>query len=678
MNTWTSGALPSMAADAANNAYVLQPRRMLCPAFLTSTTLLRPLSRRSLIASHRPAISMSTTATAPGAVVARTELSKRVRAAISSAFPDVSDPDARLTDATNKAFGDYQANAALGLSKALKKKPRDIAAEILERLDVADICGKPSVAGPGFINFTLKDEFVYAKLEAMACDKERLGIAKKSASEVQKVVVDFSSPNIAKDMHAGHLRSTIIGETLSRTLEFLGHDVLRLNHTGDWGTQFGQLITYMRDECPDLLDENSSGENAPSAEIGDLVEFYKAAKARFDSDPDFKARAQAEVVELQGGNEKTLKAWNIICDLSRIEFQKIYDRLSITLTERGESFYNPYLPEVLTALQETGLAVPDSGAQVVFLEGDQFKGRDGDPLPVIVQKSDGGFLYATTDLAAIRYRANVDKADRVLYVTDVGQSLHFQQVFQVARRAGFYTSSVNLEHVPFGLVQGEDGKKFKTRSGDTVKLVDLLDEAARRTRLEIVKRQDEDTAKAVEAGKEPPVGRSEEELSAISEHIGIAAVKYADLRISRTNNYKFSYDKMVALEGDTAPYILYAYARVQGIYRAATAEVGASEEDVDMSSVSFTFEKKEERELAKLLLQLPEVLAQLERDLLPHSMCEYIKSLTSAFNKYYEQCPVTRAPTEELKSSRMALCGITASALKLCLGLLGIETLDRI
>lgn len=621
---------------------------------------------------------MSMTTTPPAEVVARAELSKRVRAAISAAYPDVADPDPRLTDATNKAFGDYQANAALGLSKALRKSPRDIAGDIIGKLDVADICSEPSVAGPGFINFTLTDEFVYAKLAAMAADSERLGIAKKEPGDQQRVVVDFSSPNIAKDMHAGHLRSTIIGETLSRTLEFLGHDVLRLNHTGDWGTQFGQLITFMKDDCPGLLEGEDVADGAPSAAIGDLVEFYKMAKARFDAEPDFKARAQAEVVELQSGNEDTLKAWNIICDLSRIEFQKIYDRLSITLAERGESFYNPYLPEVLTSLQESGLAVADSGAQVVFLEGDQFKGRDGNPLPVIVQKSDGGFLYATTDLAAIRYRANVDKAERVLYVTDVGQSLHFQQVFQVARRAGFYPEDVKLEHVPFGLVQGEDGKKFKTRSGDTVKLVDLLDEAARRTRQEIVKRHQEEVTKAAEAGKEPPVGRSQEELDSISEHIGIAAVKYADLRINRTNNYKFSYDKMVALEGDTAPYILYAYARVQGIYRTAAAEVGAGSSGGGIGDVSFKFEKKEERELSKLLLQLPEVLAQLEKDLLPHSMCEYIKSLTSAFNKYYEQCPVTRAPTEELKASRMALCGVTASALKLCLGLLGIETLDRI
>lgn len=573
------------------------------------------------------------------------------------------------------ARGDYQANAALALGKALGRNPREVAEAIVEKLDVSGICDAPTIGGPGFINLTLSDEYVVGRLARVHADKERLGVAK---ADRKRIVVDFSSPNIAKDMHAGHLRSTIIGDTLARTLEFLGHDVVRLNHTGDWGTQFGQLITYMREECPEILDEDGSGMagggSGAGGGIGDLVEFYKKAKARFDEDPEFKARAQAEVVELQGGNERTLKAWRIICDLSRIEFQKIYDRLDIAIEERGESFYNPYLKDVLTSLTEKGIAERDEGAMVVFLDG--FTGRDGKRLPVIVQKSDGGFLYATTDLAAIRYRANEDKADRVLYVTDVGQSLHFEQVFQVARQAEFLPADVELKHVPFGLVQGEDGKKFKTRSGDTVKLADLLDEAAKRTRANLELRFQEEVEKAAAAGKPAPPARSDEELAQLAEHIGIAAVKYADLHCNRVSNYKFSFDKMTALEGDTAPYVLYAYARVQGIYRTASAAAGDAA--AAAGEVKFVFEKQEERDLAKLLLQLPEILSMLEVDLQPHVMCEYIKSVTSRFNQFYEQCPVVKSPTPELKSSRLALCGITADTLKLCLGLLGIKTLDRI
>lgn len=680
-----------------------------CPAFATALrlplrALYRPLCRPLCCRARRPvpACAMSSAAVGgPPARAAKAELVQRVAAAIAAAYPGADD-DPKLAAskevkgkeggegkggkggkgkggkkgkapgaAEGAARGDYQANAALALGKALGRSPREVAEAIVEKLDVAGICDPPTIGGPGFINLTLSDEYVYGKLASVHADKERLGVGRAGR---QRIVVDFSSPNIAKDMHAGHLRSTIIGETLARTLEFLGHDVVRLNHTGDWGTQFGQLITYMREECPEILDEDGGGMGGGGGGIGDLVEFYKKAKKRFDEDPEFKARAQAEVVELQGGNERTLKAWRIICDLSRKEFQKIYDRLDITIEERGESFYNPYLKDVLTSLTEKGIAQRNEGAMVVFLEG--FTGRDGNPLPVLVQKSDGGFLYATTDLAAIRYRANEDKADRVLYVTDVGQSLHFQQVFQVARKAEFLPETVKLEHVPFGLVQGEDGKKFKTRSGDTVKLVDLLDEAATRTRANLEMRFRDEVEKAAEAGKPAPPPRTDEELSQLAEHIGIAAVKYADLHCNRVSNYKFSFDKMTALEGDTAPYILYAYARVQGIYRTASAAAGDAA--VAAGDVTFVFEKQEERDLAKLLLQLPEILAMLEADLQPHVMCEYIKSVTSRFNQFYEQCPVVKSPTPELKSSRLALCGITADTLKLCLGLLGIKTLDRI
>lgn len=601
-------------------------------------------------------------------------LAARVSAAIAAAYPSVTSVDPKVTPSTNPKFGDYQANAALGLSKTLSLQPRDVASAILSNLEVSDFCDAPWIAGPGFINFTLSDAFVVSKLAAMRADKERLAVAKRT--KPQRIVIDFSSPNIAKDMHAGHLRSTIIGDTLARTLEFVGHDVLRLNHTGDWGTQFGQLIAYMKETCPQLLSSDANGASTADADvaIGDLVSFYKAAKARYDEDPTFKATAQAEVVALQSGDEQSLQAWRTICDISRREFQKIYDRLDIKISERGESFYNPFLSDIVGELQGKNLAVLNEGAMVVFLEGDKFKSRDGSPQPVIVQKSDGGYLYATTDLAAMKYRTGTDKAERILYVTDAGQSLHFEQVFQVARRAGFVPDSVLLEHVPFGVVQGEDGKKFKTRSGDTVKLAELLDEAARRVRVELLKRFEEEAQQAAENNSDPPQRRSDEEIASMSEHIGIAAVKYADLKNNRTSNYKFSFDKMVSLNGDTAPYIMYGYARVQGIYRNAQAASGI---DINQPA-SFVFERSEERSLAKMLIRLPDILDEVEQCLLPHVMCEYIKAVTTKFNQFYEQCPVVRAESVELQASRLALCGVCADTLKLCLGLLGIVTLDRI
>lgn len=608
----------------------------------------------------------------------RSIIASRVIAAMKSAYGDDRATDAKLTPATRPDFGDYQCNAAMSLSKALKAKPRDVATTILSHLDVSDLCEAPQIAGPGFINLTLKDEFVNTKLNGMLTDRTRLGVPKSNPP--LRVVIDFSSPNIAKDMHVGHLRSTIIGDTLARILEFLGHGTLRLNHTGDWGTQFGQLITYMKAECPELLEQSSSGESdnaLAAAKIGDLVEFYRKAKARFDEDPEFKEAALEEVVQLQGGNAATLHAWNLICDVSRIEFQKIYDRLDVKLTERGESFYNPYLADVVSFLEEKGMAVRNDGAMVVFLEGDKFKGRDGEPLPVIIQKSNGGYLYATTDLAAVRYRSHTDKADRIVYVTDVGQSLHFQQIFAVARKAELLPPDVDVVHVPFGLVQGADGKKFKTRAGVAPKLSELLDEARDRVRAELEKRHAEDESKAQEAGETLPPKRSEEELQHMSEVIGVAAVKYADLKNNRASNYKFSFDKMVKLEGDTAPYIMYAFARVQGIYRTAASAFG-QEGSAIVSGVDFLFEKSEERALAKMLLRLPEVLYELERDLLPHVLCEYVKTLTSRFNQFYEQCPVVHAESAELKKSRLALCQLSADTLQMCLSLLGIPTLEQI
>lgn len=642
-------------------------------------TLISRACRPHRTVCFRPIAKLSTAAPKASATMnpeTREVLADRVVAAMNKAFGDDVGSDPKLTAATRPEFGDYQCNAAMALSKKLKSRPRDVATKILEELQVSDICTEPSIAGPGFINLTLSDDFVNTKLNSMLEEHSRLGVEKRSPAK--RIVVDFSSPNIAKDMHVGHLRSTIIGDTLARILEFLGHTTIRLNHTGDWGTQFGQLITYMKAECPELLATTASGQEAmAAAAIGDLVEFYRKAKGRFDSDPDFKQAALAEVVQLQSGNPDTLRAWKLICNLSRIEFQKIYDRLDIKLEERGESFYNPFLPDVVQSLTDKDLAVKNQGATVVFLDGDKFKGRDGDPLPVIVQKSDGGYLYATTDLAAVRYRSGTDKADRIIYVTDVGQSLHFQQIFALCRKAEFLPEEVSLEHVQFGLVQGEDGKKFKTRAGAAPKLSELLDEARDRVRAELLKRESEEREKAEENGEAAPVGRSEEELEKICEIIGCAAVKYADLKNNRTSNYKFSFDKMVKLEGDTAPYIMYAFARVQGIYRTA-ARAFEQEGSGVSSGVVFVFEKAEERALSKMLLRLPEVLSELERELLPHVLCEYVKNVTSRFNQFYEQCPVVHAQSPELQKSRFALCQLSADVLQLCLRLLGIATLDKI
>ncbi len=551
--------------------------------------------------------------------------------------------------ATNPKFGDYQANVALSLSKQVGLPPREVAAKVIEHLAVADLCEPPTVAGPGFINLRLTPAFLVKQLAQIYGD-ERLGIAR--VPERLRVVVDFSSPNIAKEMHVGHLRSTIIGDAIARILAFQGHDVLRLNHVGDWGTQFGMLIAFLREVCPEALTTSDA------IDLGDLVAFYKKAKQRFDEDEVFRETARNEVVQLQAGNTQTIRAWQLLCDQSRREFQVIYDLLNIEITERGESFYNPRLPEVLTGLQEAGLLVTDQGAQCVFLEG--FTNKEGAPLPLIVQKSDGGYNYATTDLAALRYRIQVDKADRIIIITDAGQSTHFTQVFQVADRANWVPESVTLTHVPFGLVQGEDGKKLKTRSGETVRLRDLLDEAIARSRADLEQRL------AAEDRSETP-----EFIETVARTVGIDAVKYADLSQNRTSNYIFSYDKMLSLQGNTAPYMLYAYARIQGISRKGS--INLAQMEVDRAIV---LEDETEFALAKHVLQLSEVLAQVSQDLLPNRLCQYLFELSQKFNQFYDRCPVLQAE-EPTRTSRLILCSLTAQTLKLGLSLLGLSVLER-
>ena len=456
------------------------------------------------------------------------------RAIVAALGADYAGTDPLIGLSSNPKFGDYQANMAMGLSKKLGQQPRIIAQSIVDRLDVAEVCEVPQIAGPGFINFTIKPSYLVAQLQAIQLDR-RLGVP--VAEKLQRVIVDFSSPNIAKEMHVGHLRSTILGDCIARLLEFRGHDVLRLNHVGDWGTQFGMLILYLREAYPEALI------TADALDLGDLVALYKKAKQRFDEDLEFQSAARKEVVKLQAKDPDTIKAWNLLCDQSRREFQVIYDRLNIQIAERGESFYNPYLAAVVDDLRGLGLLVESDGAQCVFLTG--YVNRDGDPLPLIVQKTDGGYNYATTDLAALRYRIEIDRADRIIYITDAGQSDHFAQVFQVARLAKWIPEQVEITHVPFGLVLGEDGKKIKTRSGETIKLKELLDEGIDTFR------QDLEARLVADERQETP-----EFIANSAEIVGLSAVKYADLSQNRLSNYVFSYDKMLALQGNTAPYMM--------------------------------------------------------------------------------------------------------------------------
>jgi len=578
------------------------------------------------------------------------QLKAKFKQALIAAFGEtMADTDPMLVPASNPKFGDYQSNAALSLAKPLGQPPRAIAQLLVKHLDVADICHPPTVAGPGFINFTLKPTYLEAKLNKSLTDP-RLGV--DPAKQPQRVVVDFSSPNIAKEMHVGHLRSTIIGDCIARILEFRDHDVLRLNHVGDWGTQFGMLITYLREVCPEALT------TAEAVDLGDLVSFYRQAKKRFDTDEAFQESARQEVVNLQAGVEETTKAWQLLCEQSRREFQVIYDLLDVHLTERGESFYNPLLPDVVQDLAESGLLVEDQGAKCVFLEG--FTNKKGEPLPLIVQKSDGGYNYATTDLAALRYRIQQDGANRIIYVTDAGQANHFAQVFQVAQRAGWLPDHVEIVHVPFGLVQGEDGKKLKTRSGETVRLRDLLDEAIARSRADLETRIQEE-------GRQ----ETEEFIENVAQVVGMAAVKYADLSQNRTSNYVFSFDKMLSLKGNTAPYLLYAYARIQSIGRK-----GGIDFEQLRTNAQVSLQEDQEITLAKHLLQVSEVIKEVEQELLPNRLCQYLYELSEKFSQFYDQCPVLKAE-ESVRISRLLLCDLTAKTLKLGLSLLGISVLER-
>lgn len=570
----------------------------------------------------------------------RKELSKVISSAFDLSF---NESQADLAVCTHEEFGHYQCNSPLRLAKLLQQNPRTIAQKIVDRIDPAPF-SKIAIAGPGFINLTLSADFLSRQLQEQ--DKDPLLGASVTQSK-QKILIDFSSPNVAKELHVGHIRSTIIGDCLARLFEFLKQDVLRINHIGDWGTQFGMLIAYMKEVAPKVL----SGEVETNLEI--LMQWYRAAKQRFDHDPNFKKISQQEVVRLQSGEKDSVYAWKAICEISRKAFQEIYTFLDVRITERGESFYNPYLKSTVEEFEKKGLVAVSDGAKCVYLEG--FKNREGEPLPLMIQKSDGGYNYDTTDLAAIRHRIFVEKADRIIYVTDIGQSVHFQMIFSAAEKIGWLDpKKTQVDHVGFGLVLGADGKKFKTRSGETEKLIDLLMEAV-------------DKARAIVKERLPD--SSEEEIAHLAHVIGIGAVKYSDLSSHRTKDYTFSYERMLRFEGNTAVFLLYSYVRINGIKRKSGIEIAQIKHQHQIS-----VKHPSEISLGLHLRRFGETLEMVARDLLPNRLTDYLYELAEKFNAFFRDCHVIGSPEE---GSRLLLCELTGKVLRQGLEILGLQTVER-
>lgn len=570
----------------------------------------------------------------------------------------------RFETALQKAFGDeyakadpvirrserahFQADVAMALAKKVGKPPRDVAKAIVDVLDVADIADV-EIAGPGFINITLKPAVLAAALAEMT-KGGALGIVKASPGET--VVVDYSSPNVAKEMHVGHVRSTVIGDALARTLEALGHKVVRQNHLGDWGTPFGMLIEHLLDLGGDAT--------AAAASIQDLDDFYRAARGKFDGDPAFAERARQRVVMLQGGDAKTLELWRALVDTSRTYFGAVYGKLGITLKDsdvRGESFYNDKLAPVIEELDAKGLTKLSDGAVCVFPDG--FKTKEGNPLPLIIRKQDGGYGYATTDLAAIRSRILDVGATRLLYVVGAPQQQHFNMIFSVAKSAGWLKEGMRAEHVAFGSILGPDKKMFKTRSGDTVKLADLVDEAIERARKEV-------------DGKDSKNELDETVRADVARMIGVGAIKYVDLSSDRIKDYIFDWARMLAFEGNTAPYLQYAHARIRSIFRRADAG------DIEQArTTALLLDDPTERALALELLGFGAAVASVGESLQPHRLCTYLFSLATKFTQFYEQCPVLKAEDPAIRRSRLALADLTAQTLARGLELLGIEAPQR-
>ena len=547
----------------------------------------------------------------------------------------------------DKSHGDFATNIALMLAKPAGMKPLDLAEKLIAALPSDSAVAKVDIAGPGFINFFQADDWLTGLLESALAD-DFLGIDRPQ--QPQTVVVDYSSPNLAKEMHVGHLRSTIIGDAVVRTLEFLGHTVIRQNHVGDWGTQFGMLLAYLEEQ------KAEEGERELSRELANLETFYRAAKQRFDESDTFADRARALVVKLQSGDDYCLNLWAEFNQVSLSHCQAIYDRLGVSLTPsdvRGESAYNDDLAQVVADLDSKGLLSESQGAQCVFM--DAFKNKEGEPLPVIVRKAGGGYLYATSDLAALRYRAGTLQADRMLYFVDQRQALHFQQMFTLAKLAGFVPEQTELAHMGFGTMNGPDGRPFKTRDGGTVKLVDLLDEAEQR-------------AFALVQEKNPQL--DDDELRTIARSVGIGAVKYADLSKNRSSDYIFNFDQMLSFEGNTAPYLLYAYTRVASIFRKA---------GLDMADVNgaFLLQEDAEQALAARLVQFGEVLQSVADKGLPNLLCLYLYELAGLFSSFYEHCPILNSEDAALKQSRLKLAALTARTLKQGMELLGLSPLER-
>lgn len=570
-------------------------------------------------------------------------LSEKVsQALIAAGAPADCEPQVRQS--AKVQFGDYQANGVMAVAKKLGMPPRQLAEQVLTHLDLTGIASKTEIAGPGFINIFLEPAFLASHVDA-ALKSDRLGVSQPKA---QTIVIDYSAPNVAKEMHVGHLRSTIIGDASVRTNEFLGHKVIRANHVGDWGTQFGMLIAYL---------EKQQQENAGEMALADLEGFYREAKKHYDEDEAFAERARSYVVKLQGGDTYFLEMWRKLVDITMSQNQLTYNRLNVTLTRddvMGESLYNPMLPGLVADLKAKGLAVESEGATVVFL--DEYKNKEGEPMGVIIQKKDGGYLYTTTDIACAKYRYETLHADRVLYYIDSRQHQHLMQAWTIVRKAGYVPDSVPLEHHMFGMMLGKDGKPFKTRAGGTVKLSDLLDEALER-------------ARRLVAEKNPDMPA--DELEKLANAVGIGAVKYADLSKNRTTDYIFDWDNMLAFEGNTAPYMQYAYTRVLSVFRKANIDESV------LANTTVNITEDREAQLAARLLQFEETLTVVARDGTPHVMCAYLYDLAGLFSGFYEHCPILSAESEAVRNSRLKLAQLTAKTLKLGLDTLGIETVER-
>ncbi|ECZ2493240.1 arginine--tRNA ligase [Salmonella enterica] len=570
-------------------------------------------------------------------------LSEKVsQAMIAAGAPADCEPQVRQS--AKVQFGDYQANGMMAVAKKLGMAPRQLAEQVLTHLDLSGIASKVEIAGPGFINIFLEPAFLAEQVQ-QALTSDRLGVSQPTR---QTIVVDYSAPNVAKEMHVGHLRSTIIGDAAVRTLEFLGHHVIRANHVGDWGTQFGMLIAWL---------EKQQQENAGDMALADLEGFYRDAKKHYDEDEAFAERARNYVVKLQSGDTYFREMWRKLVDITMTQNQITYDRLNVTLTRddvMGESLYNPMLPGIVADLKAKGLAVESEGATVVFL--DEFKNKEGDPMGVIIQKKDGGYLYTTTDIACAKYRYETLHADRVLYYIDSRQHQHLMQAWTIVRKAGYVPDSVPLEHHMFGMMLGKDGKPFKTRAGGTVKLADLLDEALER-------------ARRLVAEKNPDM--SADELEKLANAVGIGAVKYADLSKNRTTDYIFDWDNMLAFEGNTAPYMQYAYTRVLSVFRKTDIDEQA------LASAPVIISEDREAQLAARLLQFEETLTVVAREGTPHVMCAYLYDVAGLFSGFYEHCPILSAENDAVRNSRLKLAQLTAKTLKLGLDTLGIETVER-